>query len=77
MNIQYHSAGPCEENGGFVCPDGACIPLVYLCDKVIDCSDGLDEGNCTGENILHRQGRSTHSGQSGYSSLVTDLCIQI
>ena len=51
MNIQYHSAGLCEENGGFLCPDRACIPLVYLCDKVIDCSDGLDEGALVGADV--------------------------
>uniref|UniRef100_A0A8C5LCV7 Enteropeptidase n=1 Tax=Jaculus jaculus TaxID=51337 RepID=A0A8C5LCV7_JACJA len=36
---------PCEDND-FQCEDGACIPMVNLCDGHPHCEDGSDEARC-------------------------------
>ncbi|XP_070531537.1 MAM and LDL-receptor class A domain-containing protein 1-like [Ptychodera flava] len=37
---------PCDPATQFTCNDGTCIPLWWVCDDIVDCSEGEDEDDC-------------------------------
>ena len=41
-----------QENSGFCCDNGLCIPSEQRCDNSVDCADNSDEKNCKFLHVL-------------------------